>query len=147
MRVTLKVKFKKLLPDIPTPEYQTPGAAAFDIAAAEDVQSASHMHAYVRTGLVVECPIGTYLALAPRSSLFKRTKLLMPNSPAIIDPDYSGDTDEIHLSLYNTSNVVVEIKKGDRLAQGIFLPFYRVEFTEVSNSLGDSRGGLGSTGV
>lgn len=143
----LEVKFLKILPDVEVPEYQTPGSAAFDIAAAEDTVIPKKTHKYVRTGWAVECPAGTYLSLQPRSSLFKRTGLIMPNSPAIIDPDYSGNDDEIYLSLYNTSLNPVHLNKGYRVAQGIFLPYYRAEFVEVQSLSADSRGGLGSTGV
>jgi dUTPase len=40
----------------------------------------------------------------------------------------------------------VEIKRGDRLAQGVILPFVRAEFEEAKTAAGRDRGGFGSTG-
>jgi len=40
----------------------------------------------------------------------------------------------------------VRVKKGERIAQGLFLPVMRVEWEEVGE-IGPGRGGFGSTGA
>ena len=48
------------------------------------------------------------------------------------------------IGLYNYTDHAVEIKKGDRLAQGIFSK-YLITSEDASNGI--RRGGIGSTGV
>lgn len=139
------VQIKRLL-DVDLPAYQTDGAAGFDLAAGEDCTIPPNGHKLVRTGLAISCPSGHFLIITPRSSLYPKKRLLMANAPGIIDSDYSGDDDEVYLSLLNPAAfATVDIAKGDRLANGIFMPYSRVEFREVEH-MGASRGGFGSTG-
>lgn len=140
-----EVVIAKTTPDIPTPEYQTEGAAGFDLAAYGDYCIEPGDYAMVSTGLVITTPPGHMLMLAPRSSLYKRKGLVMTNSVGIVDEDYSGPDDVILLSLKNVSNVPVYIDEGERVAQGIFVPVSKVQFVEKELS-GASRGGWGSTG-
>ena len=141
-----RARFKKLA-DVPTPEYKTEGAAGFDLAASEDTMIAPREHKLVPTGIALACPGGHYLALSPRSSLFKNFGLIMVNSPGIVDADYCGDEDELLLSLLNLSDTLAEIRKGDRLAKGVFQRYTRVRFEEVEDMMAVSRGGYGSTGL
>lgn len=46
----------------------------------------------------------------------------------------------------NFTALPVEVKKGDRIAQGILLPSPRVEWEEVEELRAGSRGGFGATG-
>ena len=39
------------------------------------------------------------------------------------------------------------VKKGDRLAQGVILPFVRATFVDADAATGPDRGGFGSTGT
>jgi len=64
-----------------------------------------------------------------------------------VDRDYSGPDDEIRLQVYNFSDKVVEVQKGERLAQGIFLKADKVDWEEVNEMREKSRGGFGSTGT
>ena len=70
----------------------------------------------------------------------------MANGIGIIDSDYAGPEDEIHLILQNITNKPVQLKKGDRVAQGMFLPITRATFEEVEEMPHKNRGGFGSTG-
>jgi dUTP pyrophosphatase len=143
----LKIKFKKLFDDVITPTYETIGSVGFDLRSYEDYEIEPLELGLVRTGLVIETPPGFMLALVPRSSTFKRTGLVMPHSVGVIDQDYSGEEDELILQFYNSSrHATVDVRKGDRIAQGIFLRIGRFGFEETE-SMGDSRGGFGSTGT
>ena len=71
---------------------------------------------------------------------------MLGNGVGIIDADYCGPADEIKIQLVNITGEPVEIKKGERLAQGMFVPIARGDFEEVEMmEKSDSRGGFGST--
>lgn len=147
-RALLTLAIKKLHPDAIIPQYQTTGAVGFDFHAVEDQSVPPGSHALIRTGLVIGTPEGFMLGLLPRSSTFKRTRLVVANSMGVIDQDYCGNEDEIKVSVWNTStNNTVVIKPGDRIAQGVFLRVGRFDFEEVESMDAQSRGGFGSTGV
>jgi dUTP pyrophosphatase len=46
----------------------------------------------------------------------------------------------------NFTDAPVQVKRGDRLAQGIVLPSPRIEWEEVDAVTAPTRGGFGSTG-
>ncbi|MDD5725984.1 MAG: dUTP diphosphatase [Patescibacteria group bacterium] len=141
----MQVRITKLKDDIALPAYQTPGAAGFDLASAEDVVILPGQSFLVPTGLVIATPPGHVLILTARSSLFKKKGLMLANGVGTIDSDYCGPNDQLYLSCYNPGQSPVSIAKGERLAQGIFLPFVRAEFQEGTADAPD-RGGFGSTG-
>ena len=70
----------------------------------------------------------------------------MAQGIGIVDRDYSGPEDEIRLQVFNFTDQSVEVKKGERLAQGIFLKADKVQWEEVKEMRPKSRGGFGSTG-
>ena len=100
----------------------------------------------VRTGLVIEVPTGHFLAIFARSSTPLKRGLLVANGVGIIDPDYCGPEDEVMIQTLNITEMVVHVKKGDRLAQGIILPAPRVTWNEVTELRTSTRGGFGATG-
>ena len=71
---------------------------------------------------------------------------MVANGVGVIDPDYSGPTDEIMIQVINVTDLDVQIRRGDRLAQGIVLPAPHVTWEEVAGIRGEARGGFGSTG-
>lgn len=142
----VKAGFKRLSPDATLPEYKTAGAAGFDLASSEYITIPPRTHVLVHTGLVVACPLGHYLQLSARSSLFKNFGLIMVNAPGILDEDYCGEEDEVMLSLYNVTDTPAIVRAGDRLCQGVFQQYTRCQFEEVQE-MGESRGGYGSTGL
>ena len=86
------------------------------------------------------------LLLTLRSSTPRRKGLLIPNGVGIIDQDYCGEGDELKAQVLNFREETVTVKRGERIAQGIFIPVMRVNWTEVSE-MGQGRGGFGSTGA
>lgn len=152
----MKIKLKKLHPDAVIPAYATPGAAGFDLVATEDVTLNPGETKLVKTGLSVELDIGYELQVRPRSGLSLKTLLRVANSPGTVDSDYRG---EICVIMHNADAVpdifgnggrrtVYNIKKGDRIAQGVICPIIQAEF-EVTEILSDTErgvGGFGSTG-
>jgi len=141
----ITVRITKRDPRARLPEYQTPGAAAFDLAVIEDSVVPPRSQTLLRTGLGVGLPTDHVLHLYARSSLFKKYGLVLANGVGVIDPDYCGPEDEILLSVWNPGDAPVTVAAGTRIAQGIVLACPRVRWVEGDAS-GSDRGGFGSTG-
>ena len=86
------------------------------------------------------------LVVASRSSTPLKKGLTPPHGFGIIDHDYCGPTDEIGVLVYNFTSDPVEIRRGEKIAQGVFVKIDKFEWEEVSEMEGRSRGGFGSTG-
>ncbi len=142
----MKVKIKKLNPSAVLPAYHTAESAGFDLAANSDMSIQPGEVVKVPTGLVIEAPKGHFLLIAARSSLPLKKGLTMANGIGVVDPDYAGPNDEISIIVHNFTSQPVEVKKGERLAQGIFLPVEQISWEEVGEIRSQSRGGYGSTG-
>jgi len=139
-------KIKRLNKDIELPKYQTSESAGFDIASSVDVTLAPGQVVKIPTGLVIAAPKGHFLLIAARSSLPLKKGLAMANGIGVVDPDYAGPSDEVHIIVHNFTSNAVEVKKGERLAQGIFLPIEQAQWEEVDELRTKDRGGIGSTG-
>lgn len=140
------IQIKKLDPSIEIPQYQTNGSVGFDLPSSADVTINPGEIQLIPTGLVVKVPVGLMLMLVSRSSTPRKKGLTKPHSIGIIDQDYCGETDELKIQVYNFTNQPVKIQKGDRIAQGIFVPVVKAQFVEVDSHNQESRGGFGSTG-
>lgn len=141
------VALHRLSPAASRPQYQTAGAAGFDLAASADVTIAPGAVALVPTGLVMAVPPGHFLGIFARSSLPLKRGLVVANGVGVVDADYCGPADEIKVQVLNVTSAPVTVATGDRLAQGVVIPFVRVEFDEREAApAGASRGGFGSTG-
>jgi dUTP pyrophosphatase len=86
------------------------------------------------------------LAVVSRSSTPKRKGLLSPHGFGVIDTDYCGESDEIGVLVYNFTDRDVEVLRGERIAQGVFIKVETAEFIQKSKMAEKSRGGFGSTG-
>lgn len=128
------------------PSYQTAGSAGFDLASSTDMTIGPGEIKLVPTGLVFAVPAGHFLGIFARSSTPLKRGLTVANGVGVLDSDYSGPTDELKIQLMNVTDAPVEIKRGDRLAQGVILPFVQAEFEETAASATKDRGGFGSTG-
>lgn len=142
------VRVWKRDPRAKLPERSTEGSIGYDLFALEETLIPPRGFALVRTGLVIvtEPPYGLFIF--PRSSLFKKKGLIMPNSAGIIDFDYCGEEDEILIPLYNLSEKEALISAHERIAQAIFLRVEGPQLIEITREElpGRSRGGFGSTG-
>ncbi|MGM0126281.1 dUTP pyrophosphatase [Enterococcus sp. AZ194] len=139
------------------PERATKHAAGYDFEAASDVTIPSIWKAGIFEGLKtllgkdeqsiaqeekklkpVLVPTGIkaymgeeeYLQLANRSSNPLKRFLILSNGVGVIDSDYYGNPDnEGHIMFQFTNFGLrdVQIKKGERIGQGIFLPFLKAD--------------------
>jgi dUTP pyrophosphatase len=140
------LRIHRLSPAVPMPSYQTVGAAGFDLAASADLTVAPGAIVLVPTGLVVEVPPGHFLGIFARSSTPLKKGLVVANGVGVLDGDYCGPTDELKIQVMNVTKSPVEIRAGDRLAQGVVMPFARVDLEDGDGASSPSRGGFGSTG-
>jgi dUTP pyrophosphatase len=143
----LPVRIRRLDSAVALPDYQTPGAAGFDLAASADVEIPAGAIALVPTGLVIQVPEGHFLGIFARSSTPLKRGLMVANGVGVIDEDYCGPADELKIQLLNFTQAPVHVRKGDRLAQGLFIPVTRAAWQETDADLRQgSRGGFGATG-
>ena len=142
----MKVNVHRIDKALPLPLHQTEGSCAFDFIARETTEIKSHGVGLVPGNLIVEVPESHALLILPRSSLFRKKSLLIPNAPGLIDCDYCGPEDEIKIQVLNMSGETVIVEKGERIAQGLFVKADQANWVETGKPTRDSRGGFGSTG-
>ncbi len=142
----LPVDILKKHPDAMIPVYASPGSCAFDLSPIEDTTIAPGEIVRLRTGLIIRVPEGYTLLIAARSSLPRKYGLCVPQGFGIVDNDFCGPEDELLIQLLNFTDKPTSVKKGDRLVQGMFVPFVKGQFQEVDEHNQPNRGGFGSTG-
>jgi dUTP diphosphatase len=142
----LQVAIKRIDDDLPLPTYATAGSVGFDLLCREETEVAPRTVELIPSNVIVRIPAGYMLMLTLRSSTPLRKGLLIPNGVGIIDQDYCGEGDELRVQVFNFREEAVTVNRGERIAQGIFIPVMRVSWDEV-DEMGQGRGGFGSTGV
>lgn len=143
----MRIEFRKLDPDVALPRRARDGDAGLDLQANDTLKVRPGERAMVPTGLAVAIPSGHAGLVLPRSGLASRQGLTLANSPGLIDEGYRG---EIMLAVVNLdSEQPVEIRRGDRIAQLLVVPFAEVEPAEVAELPSSGRGeaGFGSSGI
>ena len=143
----MKVSVHRIDTTLPLPKFHTKGSFAFDFVARETIEVAAGEVQFVPGNVIVGCPDNLALLIMPRSSLFRKKSLILPNSPGLIDQDYCGPEDEIKIQVLNLGKEKVVVERGERIAQGLFVRTETIEFQEIDRPEGDSRGGFGSTGM
>lgn len=143
----MRLEFRKLDPDVTLPRRARDGDAGLDLQANDTLKVGPGERAMVPTGLAVAIPPGHAGLVLPRSGLASGQGLTLANSPGLIDEGYRG---EIMLAVVNLDpDQPVEIRKGDRIAQLLVVPFAQVEPAEAAELPPSSRGkgGFGSSGL
>ena len=128
------------------PKRKTKQSAGYDIESAVNVVITPGETKLIPTGLKVYMDENEWLGIHIRSSLAIKYGLILANSVAVIDSDYYNNPDNeghIMLPIRNVSGMPYTVKKGDRIAQGIFHRYYKVDNDSAD---GDRTGGIGSTG-
>ena len=141
----MKVRISRIDKGLPLPKYETAGAAAFDFLARTTTKIDARSLGLVPGNVVVETPKGYMLAIVPRSSTPRKYGLLIPHGVGVIDSDYCGPEDEVMVQVFNFTDKMVVVERGERVAQGIFVKIARGELTETKINR-RTRGGFGSTG-
>lgn len=155
----MKVKYIRTTPTVPKLEV-TPKGEWIDLTLAERVLMTPGEHRVVSLGLRVKLPKGFEAWIIPRSSTFKKYKMIQSNSFGLVDNAYCGVNDIWGFPCYAPQGC--SVKAGTRICQFRIMPSMKagfwvklkwllcrkVEFVEeeyLSNG-SMSRGGFGSTG-
>lgn len=133
------------------PQYATEGSAAVDLRSAENALVLPGKTLLIKTGIAISILNNAVCAMIlPRSGLGSRG-LVLGNTVGLIDSDYQG---ELLLTAYNrlrdSASDAIEIRRGDRIAQMVFVPVYRASWAAVKEFAVESARniqGFGSTGV
>lgn len=147
--------------EIQLPVRATKQAAGYDFEAAEDIivpsilkqwmqnkQDLTHVlkPTLVPTGIKAYMQEDEFLQLANRSSNPLKRFLMMGNGVGIIDADYyENPNNEGHIMFQYLNFGLTDqvIKKGERIGQGIFLPFLKADDDQAEAT---RTGGFGSSG-
>lgn len=134
---------KLLSPTAVSPARKSDEAAGYDICSDEDIMIPAGKQCLVSTGLSMQCPIGTYARVAPRSGLAVKG---IHVGAGVIDRDYRG---EVKVLLVNHGESDFQIAKGDRVAQIVLEKIVTPESMVVETLPETTRGegGFGSTGA
>lgn len=143
-----QVKFVKTHPDAKLPKANNndfgTGDSGYDLASVEDVIVPANRSVVVPVGLTLGyIEPGFWFRIEPRSGLgFKHS--IQPHL-GVIDNGYRGD---LGVKLYNFSDTMYVVKKGDRIAQFVVYPLLHPHCTWVDEVVGSDRGesGFGSSG-
>ena len=141
-----EVTIVRLDPAVPLPRYETGAAAGFDLASNADVTIEPGRIALIPTGLIIEVPAGHFLGIFARSSTPLKRGLVVANGVGVVESDYCGPADEIKVQVLNVTSQAVTVRRGDRLAQGVLIPYVKAEWREQASSDRPTRGGFGATG-
>lgn len=151
--------------EINLPKRATKNAAGYDFEAAADIvipavwkQVIQHFTngaettgkilkpVLVPTGIKAYMGTDEYLQLANRSSNPVKRFITLSNGIGVIDSDYYNNPDNEGHIMFQFSNfglTDVTIKKGERIGQGIFLPFLKADNDQADT---ERTGGFGSSG-
>lgn len=134
--------------DTKLPTRATSNSAGYDFYSPEDFVIEPHGTYKFKTGIRAYMPSDEVLLINVRSSIGIKKNLALLNTQGIIDSDFAYSTDEnagnIMVGLRNFSDIPVEIKKGERVVQGIFVKY---SITDDDKPLSEERvGGVGSSG-
>lgn len=130
------------------PEYAYSTDSGFDLRANEDVTLEPFGRALVPTGLYLDVPERCEVQVRPKSGLAIKRGLSVLNTPGTVDYGYTG---EIKVIVFNMSNELQIINKGDKIAQAVVCPVLQgneVNLVRVEQIKDKDRNsnGFGSTG-
>jgi dUTP pyrophosphatase len=146
----MKIYIKRLNKDHPVslPQYMTEGSSGMDLFAslAQEVTLVPGQRKLIPAGISVAIPDGFEGQIRPRSGLAIQKGIGIVNGPGTIDADYRG---EVGVLLINFGKEPFTIRNGDRIAQMVISPVYRVTLEEVNDLPPTHRqgGGFGHTGI
>ena len=132
--------------NIVLPKRGSTGSAGYDISSPIGFTLLPDEVFKLPTGIRCSIDEGWVLKLYPRSSVGFKYQVGMVNTVPIIDSDYFSANNEGHIfvKLKNNGEKPFVVNAGDRIVQGIFVPYGITVDDDVVN---ERRGGIGSTGV
>lgn len=132
--------------DIKLPQRATKGSAGYDFFAPFDFTLKPNETITIPTGIRCEMDENRVLMIFPRSGLGFKYRMQLNNTVGIIDSDYFYSDNEGHIFIKITNNTnedkVIEVKKGQGFAQGLFMQYF---LTDDDDASAIRNGGFGST--
>jgi dUTP pyrophosphatase len=129
------------------PRYVSYGSAGLDLHACleEDAIILPGNTVLIKTGLAIRINDPAIVGLlVGRSGMALKSSVRLANCLGVVDSDYQL---EIGVALINDGNLHYTVKHGDRIAQIVFLPVFKVNVMLVNEfSAPSDRGGWGSSG-
>ena len=142
----LSINIEETYNDILLPKRATLGSAGYDFFSPLDFTLNPGETIKIPTGIRCFIEDGYVLSLYPRSGLGFKYRIQLNNTVGIIDSDYYNALNEGHImiKLTNDSNEgkVLNVKKGEGIAQGIFTEYF-VTYDDETEGIRVS--GFGST--
>lgn len=145
-------EYNKSTTDLPyskltLPKRATKQSAGYDIISTLDISLNPGESIKIPTGFKAYMQAGEMLAIYPRSSVGFKYTVRLANTVGIGDADYYNNiSNEGHyfIKLVNEGDKVWQVKAGEAIAQGIFMPILLADGDDYNN--GEIRvGGIGST--
>ena len=133
-------------PSLKLPERATVGSAGYDFYSPFDFTLKAGETIKLPTFIRCKIDDGWVLMMCPRSGLGFKFRLQLDNTIGIIDSDYYYSDNEGHIMIKLTNDSkegkALEVKAGDAIAQGLFIP-YGITMTDTVTAI--RNGGFGST--
>lgn len=140
----MRMNYVKIYFDSVAPHRATPGSAGFDLSAYDTAQIKPQSRALIGVGIKLKIPDGHVGLIKARSGLAFRKGIVV--GAGILDSDYTG---EVKVLLFNLSEEMFVVSKGDKIAQLLIQAVAYPELKRVSQLENTERGegGFGSTGI
>jgi dUTP pyrophosphatase len=140
-------EFKKyeFIENIKLPTRSTKNSAGYDFYSPIDIIITPQTSMIIWTDVKAYMQPNEVLMLYVRSSIGIKKGLTLANGTGIVDSDYYSNPDNdgnIGICLYNNRSFPVEIKAGERIAQGVFMNYLIADNGNTDEIRG---GGIGST--
>ncbi len=116
---TVDLEFMKTNPNAITPNYAYNSDSGFDLYSVEETWVDSFDRKLVPTGIHINIPEGYEIQVRSKSGLALKDGLMVLNSPGTVDQGYLG---EIKVIIFNTTNKLKKIEKGQKIAQAVLWP-------------------------
>lgn len=130
-----------------TPLKNDPKGDWIDMCAYEEVIVPPFEARKVPLGVAMELPKGYEAHLKVRSSTFKNLHCLQTNAVGTIDNSYCGDNDQWMIELFNPTNKLTLVSRGEKICQfRIVEKMPAIKFESVKRLGNSDRCGFGSTG-
>lgn len=138
----MKVKVRKISENAYLPERAHDNDAGADLFSIEEVHIQPHSPAMIKTGIEIALPRKTCGFIWGKSSIESKGLIV---TAGLIDEGYRG---EVIVCLFNLTDKIQIIEKGQKIAQLVVMPVYYPKFKEVKDLPKSKRGifGFGSTG-
>lgn len=140
-------EFRETNEEITLPTRASKISAGYDFYSPIDIIIQPHSKVCIWSDVKAYMQEGEVLLLYVRSSIGIKRGLRLSNGTGVIDADYYSNSDNdgnIGISLHNYTDESVTISKGERICQGIFIPFL---VADNGNTDKERVGGIGSTGT